>query len=103
MVLTLCLLFLEVALSIGPRSGSQLGGTAIYISGPCFSEDDTILCFFDDDRNLGLPGHTVNNRTAVCVSPRFDTLGWKTLMVGIRNNQTTQYSGRSRFYAGMTI
>lgn len=91
-----------MALRIGPRSGSQLGGTAIYVSGPCFEENDTIHCFFDERGEAGLPGYYVNNSTAICVSPRFDTSGWKSLRIGINNSQdlTMEYSGHSRFYAG---
>lgn len=90
-----------MALSIGPRSGSQFGGTAIYVSGPCFDEEDTILCFFNDNRESGIAGYYVSNTTAICVSPRFETPGWKSLILGIRRGQTMEYSARSRFYAGM--
>ena len=94
----------EVALIIGPQSGSQLGGTAIYVSGPCFSDADAILCFFGESRNrgTGLPGFYVSNTTAVCVSPVFDTPGWIDLSVGVRIGQRIHYSSTSRFYAGMS-
>ena len=94
----------EVALSIGPRSGSQLGGTAVYVSGPCFGNADAILCFFGEgrDRGIGLPGHYVSNTTVVCVSPMFDTPGWVTLSIGVRIGQRINYSATSRFYAGMS-
>lgn len=90
-----------MALSIGPRSGSQFGGTAIYVSGPCFDENDVISCFFGDDMESGIPGYYMSNTTAVCVSPMFETLGWKTLRVGIGMGQMIEYTGRSRFYAGI--
>ena len=88
-----------MALTIGPRSGSQLGGAAVYVSGPCFNENDIINCFFDDDRESRLRGYYVSNSTAICISPRFDTPGWKTLYVEIRSGQLLT-TGRSRFYAG---
>ena len=92
-----------MALSIGPRSGSQFGGTAIYISGPCFHENDTILCFFDGDYRTS--GYYVSNTTAICVSPRFETPGWKSLFVQKIRNQAEENStsGRSQFYAGICI
>lgn len=88
-------------MSIGPRLGSQLGGTAVYVSGPCFDETSAILCFFGDDRLIGSPGYYVSNLVAICVSPEFDTPGWKPLRVGLRNGQMVEHSAPSQFYAGM--
>lgn len=37
---------------------------------------------------------------AVCVSPGFDTPGWKPLTVGVGNEETMDFSASSQFYAG---
>ena len=76
-----------------------MGGTAVYLTGPCFEKADIVKCTFDDQKDIN--GFVVNNLTAVCVSPRFDEIGWKTLTLTIVRNNVDAYSGQSRFYAGI--
>ena len=82
---------------IGPRFGSQLGGTAVHITGPCFDETDQITCIFDNQP--GQTGFYVNNLTVICVSPSFDTIGWKDLTLMVTRDGNLAYATRSRFYA----
>ena len=82
---------------IGPRFGSQLGGTAVHITGPCFNETDQIACIFDNQREQA--GFYVNNLTVICVSPSFNTFGWKDLTIVVTRDGNLAYTTQSRFYA----
>ena len=86
---------------IGPRFGNQLGGTAVHITGPCFNETDRISCIFDNQPEQA--GYYVNNLTAICVSPNFNTIGWKDLTVTVTRNGNLAYRTQSRFYASKSI
>ena len=92
--------FIEIAvpLVIGPRFGNVLGGTAVHLIGPCFNEMDLIVCSFEDEKE---DAFIVNNRTAICVSPRFTDIGWKSLTLTILRDGKDVYFGQSQFYASM--
>ena len=81
---------------IGPRFGSQLGGTAVHITGPCFNETDQIACVFDNQPEQS--GFYVNNLTVICVSPSFNTIGWKDLTLMVTRDGNLVYTAQSRFY-----
>ena len=85
-------------LVIGPRFGNILGGTAVHLTGPCFDQMDLLICSFDDEKESVL---VLNNRTAICVSPRFEDIGWKSLTLSIIRDGQEIYSGQNRFYASM--
>ena len=87
-----------VELVIGPRFGNILGGTAVHLTGPCFDETDILKCSFEDQKDI--IGFVVNNRTAICVSPTFQDIGWKSVTLLIIRNGEEVYSGQSKFYAG---
>ena len=87
-------------LVIGPRFGNILGGTAVHFTGPCFDETDLVVCIFEDEKENGF---VVNNHTAICVSPRFDDIGWKGLTLSILRDREEIYFGQSQFYASMLI
>ena len=87
-------------LVIGPRFGNILGGTAIHLTGPCFDEKDLLLCNFEDEKENGF---VVNNRTAICVSPRFKDIGWKILSLTITRDGEEIYFGQSQFYASKLL
>ena len=87
-------------LEVGPRFGNLLGGTAVHLSGPCFDGFINIICIFDGQQ-VG-NGVVLNNNTAICVSPRFQSVGYKSLDVQIVDNEDGRitYSGSNFFYAG---
>ena len=87
-------------LVIGPHFGNILGGTAVHLTGPCFDEMDLLICSFDDEKESVL---VLNNRTAICVSPRFEDIGWKSLTLTIVRDREEIYFGQSRFYASMLL
>ena len=90
-----------VSLTIGPRFGNLLGGTAIHFMGPCFSRSNTIRCTFEGRQET--TGTVLNIRTAICVSPTFNNPGWKQLDFVVLQDDVEIYSGNSRFYAGIIL
>ena len=96
-----CLNFYDFAveLVIGPRFGNILGGTAVLLTGPCFDTSDVLLCTFEDTKKDN--GFVVNNYTAMCVSPTFQDIGWKSLTLSIIKNGEEKYMGQTQFYAGI--
>ena len=89
------------SLTIGPRFGNLLGGTAVHLTGPCFSRSNTIRCTFEDRQET--TGTVLNNRTAICISPTFNSAGWKQLDLAVLQDDEEIYSGNSRFYAGIIL
>ena len=59
-------------LTLSPRFGNMLGGTAVLVSGPCFDEADNITCVFD-----GIPtdGMFFSERQSLCASPILSRTG----------------------------
>ena len=45
----------------------------------------------------------MSNLVALCVSPPFETPGWKPLSIGISNGETMELSATNRFYAGTYV
>ena len=86
-------------LDITPRFGSHLGGTAIFLKGPCFTELDRIECMFD--KRVSVTGVYLNPGAAVCISPRLESVGWKALDVLVARDEEPIFEGNNRFYAGM--
>lgn len=78
-----------------------MGGTAVHLTGPCFDKTDIIKCSIEDQKEI--IGFVVNNHTAICVSPRFENIGWKSLILQVINSGRETYLGQSRFYAGMSV
>lgn len=75
----LCHLFIA-ELHLSPHFGSQLGGTAVKVQGPCFNESNTVECIFD---KISTPGIYVNRDSVICVSPVMTTYGRVTVRVQI--------------------
>ena len=88
-----------------PRLGHMLGGTPVFLAGPCFNPRGNITCTFDGSSQTS--GVYVSEVLALCVSPSFETGGWKELTVVVWTSEgggsSVRYSGQSRFYAGMYV
>lgn len=85
-------------LQIAPRVGNMLGGTTIVLAGPCFNPEEDIICTFDG--SITVTGRSASEVMALCVSPYFETRGWKDLTVTLWAGLELRYTGESRFYAG---
>ena len=78
-------------LQLSPRSGIELGGTEVYIGGPCYSPSDTIICRFN--RTIQTPGAYVNPEQAVCITPPLYVLGRIPIELSLDNGVTFNFSG----------
>ena len=83
--------------SLSPRLGSQLGGTFVTVSGPCFEPTDTVECSFGA---VATPGHYMNRESVACVSPAMNAIGRveMTLVVTSANGDIT-FQKSALFYS----
>ena len=73
-----------------PLAGTMLGGTQVFISGPCFEESSDIVCEFD-----GSPanGSLISNYSAMCAAPTFYKVGRIPLRVSLDGGSTFSFEG----------
>ena len=88
-----------VPLTLAPRLGNMLGGTAVLVSGPCLEETDQITCMFGERSVNGL---YISEMLSVCVSPTISTTGRVRFQLIVQTNGTStdRYRGESVFYSG---
>ena len=63
-----------IPLTLFPRYGNVLGGTAVQVFGPCFDEfiDHTITCSFD---KIEVQAIFIDSNSVICISPGLTSLG----------------------------
>ncbi len=93
---SVCIFHILVRLTVAPRSGTVLGGTAVQIAGLCFKETDTIICMFDGQETEGI---YVSALVAVCVSPPLTSLGKVPLHLTVRSVSGTSVQGVGEFFS----
>ena len=73
-----------VPLTLFPRYGSVLGGTAVQVFGPCFDEfiNQSIYCFFDD---IEVQAIHFDTDSVICISPGLTSLGRIDFILYIEN------------------
>ena len=73
-----------VSLTLFPRYGSVLGGTAVQVFGPCFDEfvNHRIYCSFDE---IEVQAIHVNTDSIICISPTLTSLGRIDFAIYIEN------------------
>lgn len=74
-------------ISIHPRSGSQLGSTAISIYGLCFSKKTVVKCRFSSSTKI-IDGLIVNSFRAICLTPLVSEHGQTSVSVSIDGGKT---------------
>ena len=79
--------------------GSQLGGTAIRILGPCFEPSDTVECSFG---GISTPGIFVSQEDFICVSPAMDVIGRLDIIVTVKRGGIT-FQGRTTFFSSKSV
>ena len=62
-----------VPITLTPRYGHMLGGTAVVVTGPCFSPTDEVICQYSDAE--GVTGMYINEEQFMCVSPSLNKIG----------------------------
>ena len=68
----------------------MFGGTQVFISGPCFNSSLSIVCDFDGTRSEGV---YLSSFIAMCVSPRFFTVGRIPLSVSHDGGSSFDFQG----------
>ncbi len=80
----------------------MLGGTPLFISGPCFNIEDDVQCMFEG--SIEVAGIYIDEFTVVCVTPYFPTRGRKDLTVTVWSSEGMTlnmiFSGDAVFEAG---
>ena len=84
------LLFVGI-LTLSPRSGIELGGNKVFISGPCYSSEQDIVCRFN---------HVTETRCvyislllAYCITPILRTHGQIVIELSLDGGLTYNYTG----------
>ena len=88
-------------LLLAPRLGNVLGGTPVKLSGPCFEEDDDIICQFND---VVVMGTRLNKDIALCVSPQLEVTGRVNLQLTVtRADGTVAFVGQETYHSGTSV
>ncbi|XP_041485569.1 LOW QUALITY PROTEIN: sushi domain-containing protein 2-like [Lytechinus variegatus] len=77
-------------ISLFPLVGSMLGGTQVFVSGPCFNSTSLIACDFD---GTVTNGKLLSNEIGICISPPFYKVGRVPLRVSLDDGATFDFSG----------
>ena len=81
-------------LVLSPRSGIELGGTEIFIGGPCYSLKSEIVCRFN--KTLVTSGVYVNPEIAYCITPPLYVAGRIQVELSLDGGKTFNYNGTFR-------
>ena len=79
---------------LSPRSGTELGGTKVFINGPCFNPDDAIICRFN--RTTLTIGSYISKYEALCVTPALYIASRLPLELSLNNGSTFNFNGMFR-------
>ncbi|XP_028417110.1 sushi domain-containing protein 2-like [Dendronephthya gigantea] len=78
-------------LVLSPRSGIELGGTVVYIGGPCYNSSKDVACRFN--KNLESAAELISPEQAYCVTPRLNVTGLIPVELSLDGGTTYNYSG----------
>ncbi|XP_028416696.1 uncharacterized protein LOC114540886 [Dendronephthya gigantea] len=81
-------------LVLSPRSGIELGGTVVYIGGPCYNSTNDIVCRFN--KNLESAAELISPEQAYCVTPPLNVTGLMPLELSLDGGTTYNYTGTFR-------
>lgn len=93
---------LPAPLTLAPRLGNMLGGTALLVSGPCLEVTDQITCVFGE---TAVTGVYISQMLSLCITPPFNTIGRIRFQLTVRadGSPTIRYQGESIFYSGIEV
>ncbi|CAB4037531.1 sushi domain-containing 2-like, partial [Paramuricea clavata] len=81
-------------LVLSPRSGIELGGTEIFIGGPCYKPDDQIVCRFN--KTIEADAVYVSAELAYCITPPLYVVGRISVELSLDGGATFNYTGTFR-------
>ena len=79
---------------LSPRSGIELGGTEIFIGGPCYKPDDQIVCRFN--KAIEADAVYVSPELAYCITPPLYVVGRISVQLSLDGGATFNYTGTFR-------
>ncbi|XP_028415613.1 sushi domain-containing protein 2-like [Dendronephthya gigantea] len=81
-------------LVLSPRSGIELGGTVVYIGGPCYNSSNDVVCRFN--KNIESAAELISPEQAYCVTPPLNVTGLMPLELSLDGGITYNYTGTFR-------
>ena len=83
-----------VGLSLSPRSGIELGGTKVFIGGPCYSPDYETVCRFNNTHEIAAV--YVSPEIVYCVTPPLYVVGRIPVELSLDGGTTFNFSSTFR-------
>ena len=83
-----------VGLSLSPRSGIELGGTKVFIGGPCYSPDNEIVCRFNKTHET--TAVFVSTEVVYCITPPLYVAGRISVELSLDGGSTFNFSSTFR-------
>ena len=83
-----------LGLVLSPRSGIELGGTKVFIGGPCYSLNDEIVCRFN--KTVESAAVYVSTELAYCVTPPLYFVGRIQVELSLDGGKTFNFTGTFR-------
>ncbi|XP_028415602.1 sushi domain-containing protein 2-like isoform X2 [Dendronephthya gigantea] len=81
-------------LELSPRSGIELGGTVVYIAGPCYDAYNDIVCRFNNDSESA--AELIGPEQAYCVTPPLNSTGLIPVELSLDGGVTFNFTGTFR-------
>ena len=81
-------------MTLSPRSGIELGGTKVFIGGPCYDPENQIVCRFK--KTLNTSGVHVSPELAYCITPPLYSAGLVQVDVSLDDGKTYNFTGTFR-------
>lgn len=79
---------------LSPRSGIELGGTKVFVGGPCYDPDDQIICRFK--KTLKTTAAFVSKEQAYCITPPLFAVGRIPVELSLDGGATFNFTGTFR-------
>ena len=79
---------------LSPRSGTELGGTKVFIGGPCYSPDNQAVCRFN--KTLETAAVYVSPELSYCVTPPLYIAGRIHVDLSLDGGATYNFTGTFR-------
>ena len=80
-----------VDLVLSPGSGTELGGTKLFIAGPCFTSENGTVCRFNNDHVT--PAVYVSPEVVYCITPPLYRAGLIRVELSLDDGATFNFTG----------
>ena len=83
-----------IGLVLSPRSGIELGGTKVFIGGPCYSPDNETVCRFN--KTVETTAVYVSAEVVYCITPPLYVAGRIPVELSLDGGATFNFTGTFR-------